>query len=97
MKEENYILLTDDALDYSTNKDSLGPSGIAFISDRFKSCKIYLGGYSCNLSFEAKPEVKEFLFCLWEFPQKGNKQAVEYFKREVNKCSGKFQKILSME
>lgn len=91
---ENWLLLTDEKMDYGKNEKALGPSAIAYISEKFSEGKIYLGGYSCEIAFKCKPEEKKFIFCLWEFPDKTNKEIGEIFKNFTQDAFDKMKTLI---
>ena len=91
---ENWLLLTDENMDYGKNDKALGPSAILYIPDNFLETQIFLGGYSCEIDFKCKPSKKRFLFCLWEFPEKGNKEIVNVFKDMVPDAIEKIKSLM---
>jgi hypothetical protein len=90
---ERWLLLTDDNMDFANNNKSQGPSAIAYIPDNFTEAQIYLGGYSCGLNFKCKPEARRFIFALWEFPGKGNKETAGNIKELISDAVEKMNNL----
>ncbi len=91
---ENWLLLTDDNLDYAENDKSQGPSAVAYLPDDFTKARVALGGYGCSVRFSCKPEAGRFIFALWEFPEKGNKEVAQTMEERIEDAVEKMTKIL---
>lgn len=82
-KQDNYIFYADNALDPADNPKAKGPSAVAFANSNIESLKVYLGAYGVPTILKYKPGSDRMVFVFWEFPNKPNKEALEYCKSSV--------------
>ncbi len=72
---ENWVLLTDENMNYGEHDRAVGPCGIAYLPEGISSARISMGGFGSNLSLTCDPGARRFVFTLWEFPDMTNSEA----------------------
>jgi hypothetical protein len=77
---ESAVFFSDATLDPETNPGAAGPSAFVFDATQIVSTFVNVGGYGVGGRITFKPDTRRLRFCLWEFPSRGNAEALEAFK-----------------
>ncbi|MCE5240061.1 hypothetical protein LLH23_16490 [bacterium] len=78
--KESAVFFSDVALDPETNPAAAGPSAFVFDATQATGAFVNVGGYGVSGRITYKPEARRLRFCLWEYPARGNAEALEAFR-----------------
>lgn len=85
--KENAVFFSDATLDPETNPAAAGPSAFVFDATEATAAWLYTGAYGVPGHIDYKPSARRLRFCLWEFPGRGNAEALEHFKASYAKAT----------
>jgi len=85
--KESAVFFSDATLDPETNPAAAGPSAFVFDAAQATGAFVNTGGYGVGGRINYKPEARRLRFCLWEYPGRGNAEALEAFKGAVPKAA----------
>ena len=90
---ENWVLLTDENMNYGEHDRAVGPCGIAYLPEGISSARISMGGFGSNLSLTCDPGARRFVFTLWEFPDMTNSEAAGAMEGRIADAFEKMRQI----
>ncbi len=78
--KESAVFFSDATLDPETHPGAAGPSAFVFDAAEATGAFVNVGGYGVSGRLTYKPQARRLRFCLWEYPARGNAEALAAFK-----------------
>jgi hypothetical protein len=78
--QENAVFFADATLDPETIPGAAGPSAFVYDTSAVTSAFLNTGGYGVGGRITYKPDTRRLRFCFWEFPARGNAEALASFQ-----------------